>query len=161
MIRVKASGAGAIADKLRDVKARIGDAVGVAMYEEAVEIMRDSTDRAPTSSGQLRDSAYVTEPDGAHVEAGYGVHYALVQHERTDLHHDDGESKFLQKAIDDRTPGMADRLTERAVELLEADAEGNAGGDFPTSPPPEIPRVKKGRRRSTRVRAAAARNRRR
>lgn len=160
--RVTVKGAGEIAENLRRVQTELGDAIGVAMHEEAVAIMADARDRAPVGeTGELRDSGYVTEPDGPHVEAGFGANHAIIVHERTDLHHDDGEAKFLERAIDARASGMSDRIVERAVELLEGDGSSSTSTDFPTSPPPDRPRIRKGRSRRSRVRAAASRNRRR
>ena len=51
--------------------------------------------------------------DVVSVGLGYGTDYAVYVHERTELHHDVGEAKFLEKAVQAHLAGMANRVGAR------------------------------------------------
>lgn len=147
---------------LRDLAKRYPEACAIAMYEEMVEVMRESRRRAPFEEGELRESEYVTPSSskGAPmVEGGYAAPYALVQHERTDFHHKRGEAKFLQRAVDARTSGMLERIGARTERLAQSQALSLPKSEFPTSPPATS--SSKGKHRRRRQAAAQLRGRRR
>jgi hypothetical protein len=88
-----------------------------ALFEEAELIMADSKDRVPVDEGILKSSGHVTEPerhgDELRVTLAYGgpaEAYAIVQHENLDYHHTVGGPKFLELAILDAEPKLADRV---------------------------------------------------
>lgn len=81
-----------------------GMAAGLKALGENVR--GNSMGRAPVDLGVLRNSHYVTEPevDGDTISLTIGCGggpaepYAIVQHERLDLRHPEGEAKFMENA---------------------------------------------------------------
>lgn len=81
---------------------------GVALAVHALDVfgehvIGDSQEKAPVDTGALKASG-TTEPariDGGRIvkALGHNLEYAAAVHERLDLHHDQGEAKFLEKAI--------------------------------------------------------------
>lgn len=90
-------------------------AAGAGLYAVGLNIMAEAVIKAPLDVGTLRGSGYVTLPEiqGRNVvaEMGFGgpaADYAVYQHENTALNHpDDGEAKYLEKAIDRQMSGTA------------------------------------------------------
>ncbi|HEY0839000.1 MAG TPA: hypothetical protein VGD74_02320, partial [Vulgatibacter sp.] len=99
---------------LEDLQRRLGLAqealtkgVAAGLYAVGQNIRSTSMDKTPIDTGSLKSSHYVTEPEGLErampsVTIGCGggpaQPYAIVQHERLDLRHPEGEAKFLEKA---------------------------------------------------------------
>ena len=110
---------------LRRVLRRLGDrapkALGRALYEEGEEIMtRSKEEFVPIDLSTLKNSGFVAEPrsdgGGVVVELGYGgaaAAYAVVQHERLDFYHPDGQAKYLERPALDAVSGMGQRLANR------------------------------------------------
>ncbi len=105
------------------------NAVAQGVYLEGNNIMTASKRRTPVDIGALKGSGYVTLPEmhGSRilVEAGYGgpaADYAVVQHEKTELRHEVGEAKFLEKSVDERAPRLASNITAIARRAI---ARGN------------------------------------
>ncbi len=101
--------------------------------------MRDAIPRTPSEEGELVDSAFVSlpikTPRGTVVVFGYGAEHAIFVHERTDVQHTVGESKFLEKAI--RSVGR--NLTTFIARQTEKNIQSKVGvraskGEFPTEP---------------------------
>ena len=110
-------------------------AMSAALYKLAVVIIAEATRRAPVEFGVLRSSAYVSPPDDegakANVELGFGTVYAVPQHERTDYHHPKGgESKYLEKAINQYAPASLQLLYRwiQAMTNSEGVTPGSWGG---------------------------------
>lgn len=94
-----------------------------ALYAEGFALQAVAQRKAPVEFGVLRNSAYTAPPTGRalEVEVGFGTKYAVVQHERTELRHPrGGESKYLEKALNERLSGMVGRLGARVQDLVEA-----------------------------------------
>lgn len=91
------------------------------IYLAAEMIRGESIDLTPVDLGDLRASAKVVSApsafggdDGPTVAITYGTEYAIVQHEDLTLSHDDGEAKFLEKAVS--------RNQDRAVAIIAREA---------------------------------------
>lgn len=85
----------------KKMQERIVGAVDAGLYAGGSIIMSDSIPRVPVDFGDLRGSGYVTLPENHTVEIGYGGSakgYAVPVHERTELRHEVGEAKYLEKA---------------------------------------------------------------
>jgi hypothetical protein len=106
---------------LRRLPSACLDASAVGQFNAAQLIMETSKSRAPFEHGDLEAAAYVEDPNftakSAAVEFGYaGVPYMVVQHEGAFNHPgldtqtknmpraQQGERKFLETAVNDRTP---------------------------------------------------------
>jgi len=93
--------------KLKGTRDRIQQAVAAGVYQAANAVMTNAKQRAPLDTGVLRASGYVTLPQVGprpRCEVGFGgaaSAYALIQHERTEYHHEVGEAKYLEKAFND------------------------------------------------------------
>ena len=70
---------------------------GLQMAADALK--DDAVHRSPDDSGEL-DASATAEVDGREATVGFSSEYAVVQHERTDYRHDDGEAKFLENAAE-------------------------------------------------------------
>lgn len=130
-----------IAPELQQAFKRLQDEfpndVAAALYNEATHIAHAAMARAPHESGDLQKSAYVTRPHGQQptVELGFGSPYAAYIHERTDLHHTSGESKFLQKALDAEGGSSLQRMAAELQPAFERGGRVTATGTLPSSPP--------------------------
>lgn len=95
---------------------RIVEATAAAMYDVANRIGNRSGELVPVDTGTLKASKRVLPPeitpDGVRVVVGYGygeednpksgepaIGYAIPVHERTDVHHQVGQAKFLEQAV--------------------------------------------------------------
>lgn len=61
--------------------------------------LRDATSRVPVDQGELRDSGQVVT-DGDSAAVTYTAGHAVIVHERMDLHHPNGQAKYLEAAMD-------------------------------------------------------------
>ena len=108
------------------------DELAKAMVRVAEEIVGDAKEDCPVEFGNLKASGHVQMPEkgflGLNVQLGFGgpaggggsyasapsnrqdVGYALPVHERTDVHHEVGSAKFLEKAVQKNLPTMASKL---------------------------------------------------
>ena len=67
--------------------------------------------------GELRESANVDlEADERRVALSFNTIYASLQHERTDWHHEDGESKYLESAMNESRNEVRERVAARIRE---------------------------------------------
>jgi hypothetical protein len=97
-ITATVSGASAITEAIQRVLEQAPGAVQVGLLVEGTRIAADAVQRCPVDSGELRASVFVKPTAGHGVEVGFSAPHAAYVHERTDLHHDEGEAKFLEKA---------------------------------------------------------------
>lgn len=85
-----------------------------ALEDEARALAADAAARAPSDSGELRESVYV-EPKasgaGPGFEVGFRAPYAAFVHARPTLR--SGEPQFLERAKDAAAAGMADRMAAK------------------------------------------------
>ncbi len=124
VIRLNVTGANAIDAELRRLQTAAPEALARALFEEALAVDAVSVEKTPVDIGTLRKSHYVSPPvkeaGGFTVELGNGTDYAVYVHENLDARHDDGEAKFLEKALAERTQGYAQRLAKRTQMNVEA-----------------------------------------
>ena len=76
---------------------RSGAKKGAVKAMEAV--LADSRQRVPVKTGRLRDSGHVRAGDSG-AEVRYSCPYAVYVHEM-DMHHEHGEKKFLENALEE------------------------------------------------------------
>lgn len=92
------TGGSAVTEAIEAALQRMPGAVQVGLLVEGARIAADAASRCPVDSGELRASVYVAPKSGGGVEVGFKAPHAVQVHERTDVDHDDGEAKFLEKA---------------------------------------------------------------
>lgn len=88
----------ALKAKLQEVAQRVPERVQDALGQVGDQILEDAQSRVPVSTGELRDSGYAQPVEGG-VRVGFSAEHATAVHERLDLEHEDGESKFLERAV--------------------------------------------------------------
>lgn len=120
-------------DKLAD---RYPRALNLAVFSEAIEVMRLARIKAPYDTGALHDSAYLapTAPWSARAwgaDGGFGVWYAYIVHSfhRT-------KARFLDMAMAERRSGQVKRI---AAETHARVRSGNMS--VPRSEIPRVPKV--------------------
>ena len=98
---------------MKAYKGKLKLAVSRAMRQEGETTMTEAKSETPVETGALRASGLVdgphTEGDVIILELGFGgsaSDYALIVHERMDVHHPVGKAKYLE----DPCMRMADRL---------------------------------------------------
>jgi hypothetical protein len=91
--------------------------LGKALYREAEYIMSDAKQLCPVDTGNLRASGHVTQPEvtgeSVSVVLGFGgpaVKYALPVHERLDVHHPNGQAKYLEQPMLAAAKNLESRL---------------------------------------------------
>jgi hypothetical protein len=112
-------------EQIAEHQAQLQAAVAEALYDQATVLARLSQEYVPIGeTGALRDSCLVhdVEQQGEtlSVDVTYGEtlpapEVAVVQHERLDFHHTQGQAKWLQRAADEIAPGLTERIG-RAVD---------------------------------------------
>jgi hypothetical protein len=74
-------------------------------------VLSQAIELAPIKFGDLKASGYAEDAvwDGSMLFAtlGFGVYYAAAVHERLDVHHDQGQAKFVEVPIRQNAPRMA------------------------------------------------------
>ena len=98
-----------------ETKTRFNNSLKTALTEFGGEVQRYSVTLTPVDTGDLRGSSYTGEPEsnnnsGLKVEVGYERDvlpenaYSVYVHERTELHHDVGQAKFLETSLQTKEP---------------------------------------------------------
>src|SRR5690625_3352594 len=112
---------------------------GDALIDVGLDFLGKSSRRAPVDTGDLRGSGYLVTERGTQVakggkegdvvpmarekrwgkppmvEAGWGVPYAVVQHERTDFQHPrGGEAKFAERTLQENFNRYRDYIAGKA-----------------------------------------------
>jgi hypothetical protein len=95
---VKVDGGTAVTEAIEAALQRMPGAVQVGLLVEGARIAGDAVSRCPVDKGDLRASVFVEPAAGGGVRVGFKAPHAALVHERTDVHHDEGEPKFLEKA---------------------------------------------------------------
>lgn len=118
------TGVDAVKKRLAELFAKAPGAVASAMYQEGLAVDAAALRKMPVDSGRMRASHYVSPPEKAGdtvvVEIGVGTEYAVFVHEDTSKHHPVGGAKFLERALNERASGFAERLAKRAAANLKA-----------------------------------------
>ena len=95
------------------------DALSAALMQEGFEIMTASKLQVPQDQRILRNSGWVNwpqdTPQGPKVWLSYATEYALYQHEKTELHHDIGNAKYLTNPFEDAKRGYTSRIARRTA----------------------------------------------
>lgn len=95
----------------RKVAAETRDAALAGLRAGADTILAESQRRVPRDTGELANSAAVSLDRGQGAASiHYGTDHAVVVHEKTTLHHEQGQAKFLESAL-----GTAKEAALRAV----------------------------------------------
>ena len=76
---------------------------GVVAYAE--QVADAAATRTPQDTRELIESRYVAPRGDGTVEIGYGAAHAVPVHEKTEVGHDTGEAKFLERAVDTTRQG--------------------------------------------------------
>lgn len=124
-------GAEQVFKSLEDAAKKYPAAGAAAVYEEAMDVMSASVKLCPVDKGRLRSTAYVEPPRvSANPEArlGYGTDYGIYVHERTELHHEVGQAKFLEVPLQAARRGYTERVGKR----LKKHAEAGTGFGIPS-----------------------------
>ncbi len=100
---------------------RFAEHVSLAIFSQAQK-------RAPKKTNFLaQDSAIpprvIDGTSGLGWEFGFGAYYAAAVHERSELHHDNGQSHYMLAAINEDGPG----IMQRAVPLMAQRLAGRVG----------------------------------
>lgn len=111
---------------LAQVGGRATQAVAGALVAEGEQIMGKAKELCPVDTGALRASGHVSEPTETPAGAvivllGFGgpaASYAVYVHERLDVHHPNGQAKFLSTPAEAAAPGMSARIAARVREAL-------------------------------------------
>lgn len=76
----------------------IDDVVGNALEQVAREILAEAKKRVPVDTGFLRSSGQVEAGSGV-VHIRFTADYAAAVHERTERSYQNGEAKYLERAV--------------------------------------------------------------
>lgn len=111
--------------RLRAYAGRASKAARRGLFEGANAILTDAKKRCPVDLGNLKGSGYATQPeataDGVRVQVGFGgpaTPYALRQHEELGWHHDVGEAKYLENAVDAKGSEVPRLVAQRVAEAM-------------------------------------------
>lgn len=87
---------------------------GLMIWQVGQGILSAGSGYAPIQWGTLRASG-VSDPKDAgplHYEIGFNTEYAAAVHERLDLHHDQGQAKYFERAIREDGPQLYRKQAE-------------------------------------------------
>lgn len=87
--------------------AKLDAAITEGLRHGATTLRDEAVERTPEDTGDLRDSAGV-DVKGNEASVFFGTDHAIVVHEKLDLHHTNGQAKFLESALESE----ADRIVE-------------------------------------------------
>jgi len=120
MSAAKSKGVQEVKRRLRRLGAPKGEierALGAALYQEGLSIIRKAVKRTPKDTGRLRSSQYVELPNmkflGPTVTLGFGTDYALAVHERVEVFHEHGGPKYLESSVNEAIGDYAARVGRR------------------------------------------------
>ena len=101
-----------------EVKTRFHAAT--ALYQEGLDVMAESMRRTPVATSTLQKTHRTSEPvwEGNFVEVaitagGPEAPYAVPVHERTEVFHNPGQSKFLESTVLESAPFLLTRIAAR------------------------------------------------
>ena len=136
-LKLTITGTDQIARKLRALASHTPESIVIGMYALAERIAADAVRRTPVDTGRLRSSGYVAPPSQTgnknKLEIGFGTDYAVAVHERTDVTHEVGEAKFLEKAVMAKAKGSLSFIAKHAQRFVEKGGQPKSG-KFPKRP---------------------------
>ncbi len=101
--------------------------VGDALFQEAVKIQKKSMGRTPVEFNALRGSHDTEKPKissgviSVRIKVGGpSADYAVEVHYRDDLKHAVGESRFLEKSVNEAKTGLAAAVAQKAKAKIHA-----------------------------------------
>lgn len=109
-IAATVTGQSQIAEAIQRALEQAPGAVHLGLLVEGAAIAADAVQRCPVDTGELRASVFVRPTAAGGVTVGFSSPHAVYVHERTDLRHDEGEAKFLEKAAGAEAPVLASRV---------------------------------------------------
>lgn len=136
---IEITGQREVQKNLRKLIDNAPEAFAAALWQNAQDIQRVASTKVPVDYGTLKRSWLVDAPkfkgSEISVDVGYGTHYAIFVHERTDVSHSTGQAKFLEDAIKEESGGFSKKLAKRAEKILESGHPGitpkrESGPDF-------------------------------
>ena len=111
---------------LQDASPLAIKALAAGMFEEQSVVISKAQEKTPVDTGTLRGSGTVLAPDidgtRVTVTAGFGdaaSKYAVFVHEKMGVHHNVGQSKFLEAAFLERAQFMPAVLAGRIQRAWE------------------------------------------
>ena len=117
---IEVLGVGELSATLLRIAISTPQQVGRALYQEALLVQGDSMEHTPVDTGALRASHETERPvfSGADVSVtikvgGPAAGYAVEVHEDLEAHHEVGEAKFLESALNRAVPDIAERVAAR------------------------------------------------
>jgi hypothetical protein len=113
-------------DRLENIVNDVLDDVSILSFEElqeiATEIMELAQSKTPVDTGLLVSTAYTSDNGKDTVEVGYDkdgdAPYAIFVHEDLEATHEQGEAKFLERAIDETVPSIVQRIRTKLMEIF-------------------------------------------
>ena len=132
--------------------------VGMAMYQQATIIARESLKQCPVDFGRLRASFYLAPPENNSfpvVKLGYGTKYAIYVHEMVGNKHPVGKAKFLEDPVNEAKSSWLNKVAARASSLIKSGVTSPTYSSvYPTTPGEVTEKaVKKARNQAMRERA--------
>ena len=99
-------------ERLRVLERQVAGAGNEALVQAAEQLVGDAAELCPVEwgtlagSGTVDDSKVRSAPPGTvgQVTFGFNTSYAAAVHERTDVHHGQGQAKYLEAAINAGLP---------------------------------------------------------
>jgi len=92
------SGLSAVTETLQQMADEVEAVRGLEKVAQRVKA--ESQKNAPVRFGTLRDSARVQQVSSTTWRVAFTVRYALAVHEKTEVDYQNGESKYLERALD-------------------------------------------------------------
>jgi len=116
---INVAGFGQVLGALEGIHDTVDGAVFDALEQIAYEILAEAKKNVPVDTGFLRSSGEV-ETRGDHVVVKFGADYAAAVHERTDRTYQNGDAKYLERAVNVviSKNRAADIIADRLFEAL-------------------------------------------
>lgn len=113
---VKQHGLDRILKNLNQQISNIEGANEQGLLQAALLIKREAQEKTPVDTGNLKNSAYTDSEGGDEPSAviGYQASYAPFVHEDLEARHDNGEAKFLEKALNENQNQILEIIRQRA-----------------------------------------------
>lgn len=101
--------------RLQVLEAHVAGASRMGLIDAGEQVLGDAQQLAPVNTGALVGSATLddSKAEGGEVTIGFNVNYAAAVHEREDVHHAQGQSKYLETAVRTGLPRVNQALGQR------------------------------------------------
>ncbi len=124
--------------KIRKLAKQYPKAFHAALFSVSVDIMNATIPRTPIDQGDLRASAFVSEPiktgNGAAIVLGFGAEHAIFVHEKLGVNHPIGEAKFLERTFREMAPSLAKKIADETAAQVKAGRVSLKNSPFATEP---------------------------